>query len=288
MSPEEELLIYCNRGDIYAVMMHLRIEQDLIIPLNAFVFVCDNGHLRLAQWLIPVYKKQNNINNIDYNVAFRYACYNGHLKVAKWLYSLQDKPDIDISYDNDYIFGCVCQNGYIKIAKWLLEIKPDINISDDNDYSFTSACINNHFHIAKWLYSIGNINITSQDDIAFTDVCYNGYTKVAQWLQSLLPDRYELIVEKNKIVKYYVKREVPYNNELIILKYANKDDLICPICYDEEKCIEVQTNCNHQFCSSCIKNYYNNNSITKNNCCNCPYCRQPITSINKLLLIKED
>ena len=71
---------------------------------------------------------------------------------------------------------------------------------------------------------------------------------------------------------------MPFNTEVIQLKYTNKEDLVCPICYDEDAVVEVQTNCKHNFCSKCITDYYNK----CNENCLCPYCRQIITSFNKL------
>jgi hypothetical protein len=49
----------------------------------------------------------------------------------------------------------------------------------------------------------------------------------------------------------------------------------------------LQTNCGHNFCKDCITNYYNKSLIEYNNInnCFCPYCRQNITSLNRLELV---
>ena len=154
-------------------------------------------------------------------------------------------PEIDISDDYEYAFRWACYNCHIKVAQWLLTIKPTINISVDNYSCFRYAC-------------------------------EHSYLEVAEWLKSLCPDKYELVVENNKIISYCVKRELPYNADTVTIQL--KEVSVCPICYDAEKKVEVQTNCGHNFCSKCITDYYN--KCYEN--CQCPYCRQIITSFNKL------
>lgn len=53
----------------------------------------------------------------------------------------------------------------------------------------------------------------------------------------------------------------------------------CPICFDEFAATDVlQTNCNHSFCISCIKNLSNSIKNKTNKPC-CPMCRTEITKI---------
>jgi hypothetical protein len=99
----------------------------------------------------------------------------------------------------------------------------------------------------------------------------------------LLPDKYEFTIENNKIIGYNIKPILPISNNIVSLSYNSKEELVCPICYDETKFIEIQTNCKHNFCKSCIIDYYNH-SITKYGSCDCPYCRQDVTSLSNLEL----
>ena len=43
-----------------------------------------------------------------------------------------------------------------------------------------------------------------------------------------------------------------------------KEDLICPICYENP--VEIQTNCKHNYCKPCIEKNNNLENL-------CPYCR---------------
>ena len=65
--------------------------------------------------------------SVENEAPFCQACENGHLKMAKWLLSV--KPDIDISANDEYAFCCSCEKGFLKVAKWLLSVKSDIDIS---------------------------------------------------------------------------------------------------------------------------------------------------------------
>ena len=93
----------------------------------------------------------------------------------------------------------------------LLTIKPTINISANNESAFIHACKKGHLEVAQWLLIIKpTINISAVDECAFRWACGKGHLEIAQWLQSLLPDKYELIIENNKITSYSIKRVLPF------------------------------------------------------------------------------
>jgi hypothetical protein len=194
-------------------------------------------------------------------------------------------PTIDISADNDYIFRRVCEFGHLAVAQWLLSVKPSIDISAENEYAFRVACQNGHLEVAQWLLTIKpDIDISINDELIFMCTCEHKRLEVARWLQSLCPDKYVLVIENNEIVSYYIKRVLPFNAEVVQLKCASKEELMCPICYDEAKQVEVQTSCSHNFCNECITFYYNR---TCGGICGCPYCRQPLTSFSRLEIQKQ-
>lgn len=154
------------------------------------------------------------------------------------------------------VFRLACHNGHLEVAQWLLTVKPTIDISAENDNAFRYACYYRHLN-------------------------------VAQWFISLLPYKYNVVIENNKIVAYNVRQHLPLTNKFVSLYYSSNEDIICSICYDDNKIIEIQTNCKHNFCKDCINTYYLN-SIYKFNLCKCPYCRIDITSCNTLQLINTN
>jgi hypothetical protein len=213
--------------------------------------------------------------------AFECACDFGRFEVVKWLYSI--KPTIDISSNNEYAFRNACKKGFLELAKWLLSIKPTINISVKFEYVFEDVCVNGHLEVAQWLLTIyvnSTINSFKYIEYAFMGACYGNKTNVAQWLQSLYPNKFEVVIVNENIVNFKIKNEIVFAHDTIALTIENKADNVCPICYDAQ--VEVQTNCGHNFCIKCITDYYNNYNSNDN--CKCPYCRQILTSFNKLVI----
>lgn len=177
---------------------------------------------------------------------------------------------------NELPFRMACENGHLDVAQWLLFVKPTIDISIEDEKSLRLACKYGHLHVAQWLLTINtNIDICKWADLNFINMCSYGHANVAQWLHSFISDNYVLIVENNEIMNYYKKRVIPSTNNIIELCVENTEDLDCPICYDK---VEVQTNCGHNFCASCITEYYNK---CKSNCA-CPCCRQLLTHISQI------
>ncbi len=154
----------------------------------------------------------------------------------------------------------------------------------DNIKLFQKYCNDGNLNEAKQLLQIDStLNIYSNYEFAFRLACKNGYLDLAQWLQTLLPDKYNLIIKNNKIISYYINQKIPFSNNTINFSYNSVEELVCPICYDEIKFVEIQTNCGHNFCESCITDYYNI-IVIKYYDCKCPYCRQDLTCFSKLQL----
>lgn len=65
------------------------------------------------------------------------------------------------------------------------------------------------------------------------------------------------------------------------LCFETQDELVkleeCVICREEKKKLEFDvTNCNHEFCHSCLLSYMNKKGVDT---LTCPMCREPITSL---------
>lgn len=153
-----------------------------------------------------------------------------------------DNPDIEKYTNCSNAFCNACVNGHLEVAKWLLKVKPNINISIKNDDAFKSTCKNNFVQIAKWF--------------------------------TILDLKYFVVINNNKIVKYNI-RYVPFDKNIKLhLHLIDESEHTCPICY--ENIINIQTNCKHNFCKSCIITHYENNK-------NCPYCRTSLTTFYSIV-----
>jgi len=139
------------------------------------------------------------------------------LNVAHWL--LQIKPDINISAEYEYAFPWACINGHLNVAQWLLQVKPDINISANNEYAFQFTCNNGHLNVAQWLLQVKpDINISANNEYAFRFACRNGNLNVALYLQTLLPFKYNIQVENDKIISWKINTE--YKEKLLFILYS--------------------------------------------------------------------
>jgi hypothetical protein len=193
------------------------------------------------------------------------ACRNGHFKVAKWLFKKIKKiinKDCDIwnKFWTRTInsFPIICKNGDLKIAKWLLvsfypEIKIDISYIEE---AFHNACENGHLEVAQWLLQMKpTINIFSRKNKeAFRSACKNGHLEVVELLLEIKP--YICYINITPTIKIPLK---------ITAAVEKNEHDICCICYDY---CEIETQCKHSFCNTCIAKWINISKIS------CPICRQ--------------
>ena len=310
---KNEFMYACVNGDLIKCKL-LKFENKSINISGYYETILqtmfDCGNLHIIKWLIEIIP---NIT-INYNKAFFDACEDGHLEVIKWLFEI--KPTIDISYNNykalynafywgelevvkwifhkipindifynDQIFYKACEDGHFELTKWLVEINPNINESVNLDEAFCIACSNGCLEIAKFLLELKpTIETFANDNESFKNACDNGYLAVAEWLVSI-DNRYiitnsvlDINVDVDNsnigyIITYTIMNRFMMHNDVI--KYVNEIE-ICVICKENDN--DIQTNCNHNFCTSCITTWaiYNKS---------CPYCRENINSFCKIAKI---
>ena len=135
-----------------------------------------------------------------------------------------------------------------------------------DDFLFRLACSRNHLDFVKWIYSLGDVNIKANRNQAFKLVCENNYTALAMWLQEKNPEEYHIVIENDQITQWNIIKVIIVNNS----KYVDSIDT-CPICYVNE--CQIITDCNHQYCMSCIKSYMEKKCDSLNDV-TCPMCRK--------------
>ena len=176
----------CEKGNLEIAKKLIDENYWLFIcdELN-FRWVCNHGHLEVAQWLFE--KKVNAI--IEF--AFCEACQYGHMEVIKWLFEkmkMDPPPEQDYNEMFEWSLRAACSQGQLEVAQWLLEIKPDINIHICT-MVFDTICENGHLILAKWFFDWllkkkTNLNFEQ----TFHWVCFYGKLEVAQWLLEIKPD----------------------------------------------------------------------------------------------------
>ena len=126
---------------------------------------CQNKYISYAKSLIRRFNIKINIHTDDED-AFRWICYNGDLEMAKWLIDLgengHEKINIhifSIFFTNDNPFLWACYNDHLEMAKWLISLGENgygqINIHMNNEKAFQFACSHKNSNIAQWLISLG-------------------------------------------------------------------------------------------------------------------------------------
>jgi hypothetical protein len=129
-----------------------------------------------------------NIDNYDYNKAFKKASLLGHTNMLKWLLSLNiqlDKHIFDISLYN------ASKNGNLDVIKILINLDDNkINNENNNENNklsyindaFLISCQSGNLEIVKYLNSHG-IKPNNYDN-AFINACQSGNLEIVKYLNS--------------------------------------------------------------------------------------------------------
>lgn len=152
-----------------------------------FGFVCGDGHLEFAQWMVLKDPKIDIHNHSEF--PFRMACKNGHLPVCKWLWDISKKSINLHVYKNDP-FRKACKYGHINIVEWLFTLcnKNDLYISYNNYSPFINCCRLNKLEMAKLLSKEYRVP-TSILKQAFYEAIMNKSIETSGWLHGLLTDQ---------------------------------------------------------------------------------------------------
>jgi uncharacterized protein YecA (UPF0149 family) len=107
---------------------------------HEFTNLCVGGDLMGAQQWLQI---NPNIDISNYEILFGYICGNGKLDVAQWLLQVfkEQKQHIDISIET-WAFVSACQNGFLHVAQWLQRLHPYLY---EINYDETDTII--HFRI---------------------------------------------------------------------------------------------------------------------------------------------
>ena len=205
---------------------------------GAFWSACENGHLKVSQWLMGLCQTAEEriemLHAVDFDgrSAFYYACERGHLEIAKWLWGLcqtaEEKVEMLHAHD-DIVFSEACKKGDIEKANWLWDLcqtpeeQPTMLHADD-DCAFREACEYGHQDVAEWLWKVCPDDqkpemLHADDDCAFREACEYGHQDVAEWLFDLYETDARLRIYKKYVAipllwhKLYVYEQLSIINE---------------------------------------------------------------------------
>lgn len=182
----------------------------------------------------------------------------------------------DLSENKDRIIYCAT-NGYVFLLKKLLYHLMTTSPSNyiDLDDAFLAAIKKNQFEIVKLLYQISpnlfnNINIKILEYI--TNIVL--ITNQSIFLENI--QLFRFLVQKSSEIEQIIghiitNHSLNYDeiiNNLENVSINSSDIKDCPICYDTKS--DLITECSHQYCSSCIKQWWEH---TRDLIHKCPYCK---------------
>jgi len=302
----------CASGylDIAKWLLEIKPNIDIFYNNNELFYdSCD--HLEVLKWLYQINP------NIDISYNNNHILYNAlefsELDIVKWIFTI--KPINDISYDLIFIS---CNNSDLDMVQFLLECKPTIDISYNNEECFRTACINGNLELVTFLLEFKpTIDITANDDEAFKYVCNNGslefdrlnddislneyqanliglsiLIEIAELLVSIKPNKYSIHTTILNHNIAYTINNITYTTNNISNTMLQQNTIIfttdiiyiseidvCSICKEHDN--DIQTNCKHNFCTSCICSWLIINNT-------CPFCRQSIDCLNKIKLTENN
>jgi hypothetical protein len=206
-------------------------------------------------------------------------------------YYINDNED----YDNDEIFFDLTDNkdrlllcvskGYIFLFKKIFNYLIEYNFRNlDNlklDNILLQAIKNNQYDIVKILVEFDlNLLIQNKEEILFQimDIERNiveSNIELFLYLLNIFPEIDDLLElstyqQTNNILNYDVIIE-----QLQHISSNNIDIKDCPICYESKS--DLITECNHQYCTLCINQWWTHKRELIHKC---PYCKTSITPTN--------
>ena len=159
-------------------------EVDNYQPLH---YVCDNGHLKIAQYLIREEHCNSSCEDNSGTTPLQNACCNGHLNIAQYLIREEHcNPSCEDNSGTTPLQNACC-NGRLNIAQYLIREEHCNPSCEDNSGTtpLQNACCNGHLNIAQYLIREEHCNPSCEDNSGTTplqNACGNGHLNIAQYL----------------------------------------------------------------------------------------------------------
>lgn len=154
---------------------------------------------------------------------------------------------------------------------------------------FTQLCYKKMKTHIQYIWERSSINFEHNKkffDNLFINICESNFYKSAKRFQKLCPYRYYVIIGEDSGIDYaYDNSPFVYTYKAIIdyginkIEDTNKTVSVakidtCSVCQDSTS--DIMTNCNHQYCKSCILKWLEKNAT-------CPMCRNNNITIMNII-----
>ena len=214
-------------------------------------------------------------NKIDLDMVFTNICNYSSLSFVKLFFNILP----NYNFENNYLaFVKSFHNDDDSILDYLLSKSDNIiNIVNSNIVAIVQIedLFDNDFislnNIIKAYLLFPGLDVTKNSNVFFKRCCKENKIDWAHLLYTKYPNLYNLEIENNVIIKWNVIKNLKYNDEQSVSEINQ-----CSVCL--ENLSDSITDCNHQFCYSCLNTIYNkDHSIFP-----CPLCRKNIREVNKI------
>lgn len=279
----------CKNGKISILSWLLEIEHiDKKTILEGFASACHNDdteviaflfdhcHRSLATRHLMTYVSklihlQNDTTSIDIildNIYLRNELEDimmiFHKDILISSHMLSRYPDLALDYS--YLFTYYANKKQYELCKIFVEHhKSTIQLTHSTVIGIVTDVITGMDHpsaieILEMIYLINPFYFDPIRNTLFTNACYRNETLLALWLVEKFPDNYIIVTNASGlIVESYILKTLPRSGQVQIGIIE-----LCSICMVENS--NITTNCHHQFCYSCINQWYNKKPT-------CPICR---------------
>mgnify|MGYP003967290533 CR=1 FL=1 len=250
--------IFYGQYEICLWLMHE--DQDLDLHAYDITFNCLENYdnkttLQVCKWMYKTNK--NSLTTTNFNEIFTMLCVSCDMDVVQWLYSLKSELKItNNNFINIKLFEHIwyyCGSD-LAIFEWLFS------------YASTDICeitnmpdpYYNNLHICRWICEHFNVLLSANEFKQLLKVASEEQDlEFCKWLLDFQGENdYKLIFID--IDSFYFEKPLP-------TKIVN-EILNCPICDAKSNVI---TDCDHQFCKSCLQVWLKNKH-------SCPYCRHEL------------
>ena len=176
----------------------------------------------------------------------------------------------DMALDYSFLFNYyACKKEYELCSILVRDHCSTIRLTNSQVINLVTEVIHNMDHyrateILQLVYQIDKTYFDPLRDTLFTNACYRNEILLAGWFVEKFPEHYLIVQnESGQIIESYILKTLPRSGKFNCILVES-----CSICMTENS--NIVTNCHHQYCYSCINQWYNKNTT-------CPLCRTQLT-----------
>ncbi len=262
----------CMDGDIEEIQLFIskciyEIDRNMIIHI--YPELARYGKIEVIKWLYSQYPSDPEMEDrtiYENYTSKSFSLYDMRteavkyvqLEVLQWLYTENSESIYLICEEFEELSS---DEANLPVLQWFYSIESDYQYESEKMIHrelpnlFTRMCRDGKVEFAKWIYSLLPDVL---DEHHFIAACENRRHSIVEWIHSLFPEQFQYTVNESGDI-------IP--GTLLLSEKRVSEITQCVICYEDTS--DVITSCNHQYCTTCIKEW-----MKRKRCC--AYCRKSL------------